>query len=127
MNTSIINTLESQIKELTKLVKKERTDKGAKRIKYNSNIPQHYKTYLARANKKQFAFEFTVEEFNHITSLDCFYCGGFGGGIDRINSLEGYLKDNCLPCCTKCNIMKHTSTQADFLNKCKKIYLKHFR
>ena len=43
-------------------------------------------------------------------------------GIDRLNSLIGYNINNCVPCCTKCNIMKNAYSENDFLLQIKKIY-----
>jgi len=43
-------------------------------------------------------------------------------GIDRINNERGYLKENCVAACFKCNKMKSDYTQEEFLDHIKKIY-----
>lgn len=54
----------------------------------------------------------------------CLYCGDdVPVGIDRIDSSLGYLKDNCVPCCTVCNYMKKDFKQSQFIDQCKKIAL----
>jgi hypothetical protein len=43
----------------------------------------------------------------------CYYCNGdlneMGIGLDRLDNTIGYLKNNVVPCCDKCNRLKHTS------------------
>ena len=36
---------------------------------------------------------------------DCSYCGGAGGGLDRINNDIGHVSGNCVPACTTCNLL----------------------
>jgi len=43
-------------------------------------------------------------------------------GIDRLDSTIGYNENNCVPCCTKCNIMKNIYSENNFLSQIKKIY-----
>lgn len=110
--------------ELLSLIKKRkpRIDSGKTRAKYDSNLPAKYKSYLMRANKKQFEFELTVDEFNIFTSQPCVYCGSLSKiGIDRVNNNQGYTKDNIQPCCTMCNMMKYTYSKEEFINHIKRI------
>ena len=119
----IMKNIDKQIRSLKANKKRlQRNDIGKKRETYNSELPIKYKSYLMRANKKGFPFEFTVEEFEAICSADCFYCGDSGFGIDRVNSKLGYTKENSVPCCSKCNMMKYTMSQMEFFKMCEKIY-----
>ena len=43
-------------------------------------------------------------------------------GIDRVNSHEGYNKNNCVPCCEKCNKAKLAMNKDEFLNWIKMVY-----
>ena len=43
-------------------------------------------------------------------------------GIDRVNSQEGYVKNNCVPCCDKCNKAKMAMSRDEFLNWIKLVY-----
>jgi len=91
-----------------------------------------YNEYIDRCKRKQRKFGLTKEEFKEITSKNCFFCGieplqifskgkkhrnghYFHNGIDRINSLEGYVKGNILPCCEICNKAKRNMSMEDFL------------
>lgn len=111
-------SLERELKDIKKELRKTRSDKGSERTTYNSDLPPRYKSYLMRANRKGIEFDFTISEFDQMCSLDCYYCGESGYGIDRINSKLGYTKDNTVPCCTECNTMKWTMSQKDFIKKC---------
>jgi len=86
--------------------------------------------YKHKARKKKIPFELSKEEFRNITSKNCFYCGvepkqfdknsgNFGiyvyNGIDRIDNEEGYVLDNCVPCCKTCNYAKNTLSINDFM------------
>lgn len=87
---------------------------------------ERYKVYYSRAQSKNCEFEFTEEEFDKFTKQPCFYCGGYSiskqyqdqfCGIDRVDSNKGYSKDNCVPCCFSCNVMKMNLDVYDFLDR----------
>lgn len=43
-------------------------------------------------------------------------------GIDRKDSSIGYLLENCVSCCSKCNQIKMDMSETDFLSHVTKIY-----
>lgn len=43
-------------------------------------------------------------------------------GVDRISSKKGYTIDNTVSCCWKCNMMKNTLSEKDFLEHIDKIF-----
>lgn len=43
-------------------------------------------------------------------------------GIDRIDSDEGYTRENVVSCCQDCNYGKYTKTPEQFLNWIKRVY-----
>lgn len=92
------------------------------RRKRDKSLPYKYTTYKFRAEDKGLDFNLPVDVFELLTLLHCYYCGNIGGGIDRINSKEGYTIFNSIPCCTQCNMMKHMYTQESFYDKVKQIY-----
>ena len=53
---------------------------------------------------------------------DCHYCGfhsnNFLNGIDRMNNLIGYTKENSVACCQVCNRMKNTLNKETFILMC---------
>jgi hypothetical protein len=102
-----------------------------------------YRTYKTNAPKRGHNFLLSFEEFNNIISQRCYYCGEEPkeaskellkargdthqptikyNGIDRIDPTKDYTLDNCVPCCSVCNYMKHTQQEEDFLNQIAKIY-----
>ena len=100
---------------------KQRKDKGKTRAKYDSNLPPVYKRYISRANRKGLEFQLSVEEFEEMISKPCVYCKEPATGIDRRNNKLGYTTYNSRPCCSKCNWMKGTLTEEQFIEQCKKI------
>ena len=93
--------------------------------------------YKRSAEKRKIEYSLTQEEFESLVVGECHYCGdsltnikkGQGKtsgdfrytGIDRIDSKKGYTKENCVPCCWKCNNMKHTTDIYEFISHVKKI------
>lgn len=57
----------------------------------------------------------------HLMEMDCSYCGGPGGGIDRLDSNMNYKIGNIVPCCSICNMSKNVLSPEEFLRRCKKI------
>ncbi len=60
---------------------------------------------------------------DHAKSLfqkPCYYCGflpddGSLNGIDRVDSLVGYIQENVVPCCKRCNMAKGRWGVVEFL------------
>lgn len=50
----------------------------------------------------------TLEFVREIIGKPCNYCGDSKGkiGIDRFDNSIGYMMDNCVPCCIRCNVLK---------------------
>jgi len=108
-----------------------------------SSFNHKYRGYKARArtHNKNIEFTLTKEEFREIVLKPCHYCGVesssrtmakptangafVSNGIDRIDSSLGYIKGNCLPCCTICNWMKGDLSYNDFFSHIKGIIYHH--
>jgi hypothetical protein len=43
-------------------------------------------------------------------------------GIDRIDSSIGYVIENCISCCGRCNVAKMSESQQDFLSWIDRVY-----
>ena len=87
--------------------------------------------YQKNAEARGHVWELTEEDFDRLTSSECFYCGtppsnGFStgkyegagfiyNGIDRIDNSAGYVTGNVYPCCALCNISKGARTYATFM------------
>ena len=87
------------------------------------------------------------EDFFELSKLPCFYCASppyqehkkYGArktkysdgyifiynGLDRINNNKGYDLDNVVPCCKKCNWMRHAQTTDEFFERIAKIIYNH--
>ena len=84
--------------------------------------------YKSSAKKKRREFSLSFEAFKQVIQCRCFWCGcspdktrtSDGGhtlrynGIDRMDSSKGYTDDNCVPCCTRCNVAKNDMTKQEF-------------
>jgi hypothetical protein len=96
-----------------------------------------YSQYKSNARKRNLDFELDKNYFKKITQQNCFYCGaepncirkstsGNGdyiyNGIDRLDSLRGYVIDNVVPCCPRCNEGKMDIPLNEFLDWIKRIY-----
>lgn len=99
------------------------------RARARKKLKARYRKYKIGAKDRGFVFELTLEEFDEMTQMPCEYCGGYSdevdgvkfNGIDRINTLDGYVYDNCVPCCEMCNRMKMAYDLMAFLEHVKKI------
>ena len=71
--------------------------------------------------KGDFDIDFLL--FCELVTQPCYYCKsiteGETNGIDRVNNNKGYVKDNCVTACWKCNRMKHMYHPLFFIQKCK--------
>lgn len=103
----------------------------------SANLNYKFLSYRARARSKKWEFSLTKEEFKNIVLQDCHYCGSkpvmhhtsrsynglfISNGIDRKDSKNGYVVENCLPCCKHCNIMKNNMSYEEFLKHIQRIH-----
>ena len=101
-----------------------REKRAALQRKYMQTIQGKFSAYKRRAQHNKLLFTLTQNEFSGIVSQPCYYCGELQenfNGIARFNNKEGYTVDNSVPCCTMCNMMKHTQHADEFIKKCKEI------
>lgn len=105
-------------------------------IRYTGAEILFKRVILNRAKKVGISVDLTPDDFVEIATSECHYCGAepterkYHGkrdvpirinGVDRIDSSKGYSKDNCLPCCTICNVMKASLGYDEFLEHVAKI------
>lgn len=79
-----------------------------------------------KRRKKKIDFLLTLDQFISLTSALCYYCGQLSPGknyvgIDRIDSNGNYTVDNCVSCCSICNMMKRTLPIDSFFSHIHKI------
>ena len=91
--------------------------------------------YKCNARERGIEWNLSDSKFIKIIHEDCYYCGEkptlrkarnikttkYVNGIDRIDSSKGYSDDNCVSCCSMCNLMKNNYSVYDFLNHINKI------
>ena len=98
-----------------KLRKTSRKNKPATRLELREEeknyIERRFKYAIDTASRKN--QEWTIEYFdyeNMISTNTCTYCKSSlnknGIGLDRLDSLKGYTKENCVACCYDCNKVK---------------------
>jgi hypothetical protein len=93
------------------------------RIKRLNTSIGRYKELLRKSKQGIHECTLTFEQFSQFDGKPCFYCGETEErrGIDRIDNDKGYIPNNCVSCCKKCNYMKRKLPLNDFINQCKKI------
>lgn len=75
----------------------------------------HYKN---NAKRRGFDWALGDAEADALFHQGCHYCGRLPapvGGIDRKDNSKGYIKENVVACCKKCNRAKHTMPYEEFL------------
>ena len=85
-----------------------------------------FKKYQVAAKRFNKVFELTIEYFEKNSKSSCYYCGSLQSdalamGVDRTNSKIGYVFDNCVPCCQKCNLAKFTYSPKEFIEHTRRI------
>lgn len=98
-----------------------------------------FNSYKKNSIVRNLTFDISREQFDILIAGNCYYCGDtprlctysskaalkykdlYINGIDRLDNNIGYIIDNCVPCCTTCNMMKKTMSDKVFLEHIKKI------
>lgn len=82
-----------------------------------------WKMYRSNARQQDRVWALTRTEFDVLINTPCHYHGGpeASRGVDRVDSLVGYVAGNVVPCCGTCNRMKNAFTQELFLERCRTI------
>lgn len=91
-------------------------------------------SYKASAQKRKIVWNLSEEKFDQLVKNCCVYCGeipsnvfkGKNGniiysGIDRVDSLAGYVDTNVVSCCKVCNIAKQKFTTNEFLDWARRV------
>jgi hypothetical protein len=93
-----------------------------------------YARYRANAKSRKMSFNIDFDNAISIMKSNCNYCGIEPSnlfwksyynvkynGIDRVDNLIGYEKNNLVSCCKMCNIAKNNNSEKDFLDWIKRI------
>jgi len=80
------------------------------------------------AKYRDIEFQLTKEDVSRLELENCYFCDDPPeplNGIDRFDNDLGYTLDNCVPCCSFCNVAKNKHSAKLFIEKSKKISIKH--
>jgi len=113
-----------------------------KNVKSDTSLKKLYKQYLNKAQSKQRKFLLSQEYFKELTSTRCYYCNReplqicksrsgsipyLYNGIDRKDNNEGYIIENCVPCCKYCNYAKRHLSLEEFKSWIQLVYNNLFK
>jgi len=116
---------------------KESTSKRFRKRYGESARNKLYASYASGARNRNYEFSLSKEEFFKLTQMNCYYCNSspiniskntcYNGdyiynGVDRIDNTKGYVYNNCVSCCKKCNRAKDTMTVLEFHEWITKVY-----
>ena len=91
--------------------------------KYRKTLNGKYLSYKHNAKFRGIGYYLTPEQFFKLVKGYCYYCNKRNaGGVDRLDSKEDYIINNCKPCCRTCNIAKNDLSLKDFKKLITKIY-----
>jgi len=118
------NGISSECKDCSKKINKKRYYNKHKNK--NFDLIFRYKHYINDAKRRNKYFNLTLKDFEKITSSKCKYCGKFSNennycGIDRLDNKIGYILENCVPCCDKCNRFKYIYSYKEMIEHAKDI------
>jgi len=91
------------------------------------SLVQAWSGLVRKANKRGIIVNQNLkEEISLLFMENCFYCNyfsskGYLNGVDRLDSKNGYIKNNCVSCCSYCNLMKGCLDPETFVKRCEHI------
>ncbi len=116
---------------------KEMTSERTKLPEGESSFNALYGSYQRNAEKRGWNFNLSKAFFRQLVVQPCYYCGGrpsniskcnkstngvfVYNGLDRVQNEIGYVPDNVVPCCRRCNYVKATLSVSELVTHCKKI------
>jgi len=88
--------------------------------------------YQRGARARNLPFDLGRDDILELIEANCHYCGAKPSnvarphgkdipyqGIDRKDNSLGYFRENCVPCCWKCNCMKKTMNHNEYIEHCR--------
>jgi len=77
-----------------------------------------WSNYRSSARRRGIEWSLLRDEFVRVLTMPCHWCGGPGGGVDRVSSQGGYVSANVVSCCGPCNRMKGVMPAGDWIDRC---------
>lgn len=93
----------------------KRKQEGKIQSYYYNNPEVRFKLLKHSSESRSLVFSLKLDDFQLLLQQkECYYCGkSFNRNIpsdrlsiDRLNNLQGYLKENTVACCYRCNRIK---------------------
>lgn len=79
--------------------------------KYFLTPEGRYKYACGEARRRGLEWKISFQEHINLVSNSCAYCNSelskYGIGLDRKNNNQGYIIENVVPCCVRCNRVKN--------------------
>lgn len=94
--------------------------------KYRGTAKGRFREYKSRANVKDFKFDLTFDQLYKLITGKCHYCLKEADpfqGIDRKDNTKGYVKTNCVGCCSDCNYSKRFMSETVYKKYLEKVTL----
>lgn len=79
---------------------------------YNRSLEGRYRSLKRAAKARGLRMSLSFKDFIKVADADCYYCGRkttykvTGYSLDRLVNSKGYTKNNVVPCCKHCNLIK---------------------
>lgn len=87
------------------------------------SLETYFRMFIKESSKRVYNVELNFEDYSKLVQSPCYYCGYYNKqeaiGIDRVNNIIHYTKDNCVACCETCNRIKHINHPLFFIDKAK--------
>lgn len=119
----------------------EQVVKRSSKPLFTAMFYQVYMNYQKQALLRNYIFDINLDEFKELVVQNCHYCNAipantFRGhkrkfkdtseflynGIDRKENNIGYVLNNCVPCCQKCNFAKKNYSYDEWVLWIKQVY-----
>jgi len=84
---------------------------------------QMFSILRSKARYRGLSWGLSYKDLMGFWGRSCFYCETEieTVGLDRLDSSEGYKRDNLVPCCGACNRGKGDQSREDFLDRCRRV------
>lgn len=109
---------------------KQKATAEEKYAQRDGTVEGRMKRYVQSAKRRNLQWSLSEHQCHALFTAVCHYCANSPpaaslNGIDRIDSIKGYTRDNVVPCCKQCNWAKGRLTYQQFLNMCRRIAATH--
>ena len=86
--------------------------------KHAREINRRYDKLIYKCNFKNYELTILLPKYIELINSGCFYCNSdllneTGAGLDRLDNNKGYIIDNVVPCCGKCNQIRNVHLTSD--------------